>query len=312
MSNAASWRLGRIAGAEILLRPSLLLTAVLVVVVFEWRFGSWAQANPYLLGAWLVVGLYLSVLVHELGHLAVARACGYRVETLTLHGFGGETAVLGDTRRPAHEFWIAASGPLVSALIAAAAWLLSGSLDRGDAWFLLVVLAWVNLLLAILNLLPALPLDGGRVVRGTLWAVTGDPHRATRLTAWLGRVLALTLVAVAVMLASMTAWFVWIDVAIVVLVGVFVWWAAGAALRDVERDQRIGHLVAADLSVPDDPGYDANARYPALSAELRGESLLRAMASFPADTYRLVDDDGRDRGFLRAADVDAAYRGGRP
>lgn len=312
MSHITSWRIGRIAGAEVRVRPSILIMAVAVVVLFESRFSGWSQTSPYILGLWLVVGLYVSVFVHELAHLAVARALDYRVDTLTLHFFGGETAIVGDSRRPSHEFWIAVSGPLASFAVAGAAWLLHGAFDRGDATVLLDLLAWLNLLLAIVNLLPGLPLDGGRAIRGLLWAAVGSRARATIVAAWIGRLLAVSLVVAGAVLLVVSDRLLPIDVAIIAVVAVFLWLGAQGGLIAARRERRLAGLVAADLLVHHDPEPTVSGDHPALSVDLSGAALLRAMAADPAETYRLVDTAGRPCGYLRATDVDSAYLKGAP
>lgn len=307
-SRPRTWRIGRFGGVDVLIRPSLIVIVVVLIIMFQSRFSLWAASNAYVLSAVLVVFLYVSVLVHEFAHTAVARRLDYRVGSITLHFFGGETEIDGESRRPSDEFWIAVAGPLSSlgiALLAAAVALpLTGDLEA-----IAVVAAWLNVLLAIVNLLPGLPLDGGRVLRAPLWALLDDRARATLVTAWIGRGLAVLLVAAAYGLYLLGSTLTVVDVAIAAVVAVFLWIGATASLDAARRDQRLDRLSVAELMDPsaaDEPGLGA------VGVELRGAALLRMMVAHPADRYRVVDSDGRPVGIVRAADVESAYRRAAP
>ena len=134
--------------------------------------------------------LYLSVLLHEASHAYVARHYGYRVTSITLHFLGGMTAIDSEARKASQEFWIAVVGPVTSLAVGGAAvglWFVTP-----DGLLLVAVegLAGANLLVGALNLVPGLPLDGGRVLKAAVWGATGDPHRGAIVAGWTGRVVA--------------------------------------------------------------------------------------------------------------------------
>lgn len=222
------WRIGRVAGADIRIQPSLLLMGAVLVVVFGDRFEGRTDANPHVLAVAFVVGLYASVLVHELAHVAAARRYRMRVHSVTLHLLGGETAIEGDSRRPSHEFWIAVVGPLASAAIGGVALGLARTAD-GTAGTLLHAIGLVNLLVGAFNLVPGLPLDGGRVLRALIWGATGREVVGIRVAGWAGRVTAAVVVVLAVTRERDETYVV--DLVVALLVAGFLWAGAGQALR---------------------------------------------------------------------------------
>lgn len=300
-----SLRVGRLLGADILVRPSVLIMAALVVLLFQSRLAAWGDSSPIALGLWLALGLYVSVFIHEVAHLVLARLCGYHVETVTLHFFGGETAIVGQTKRAGHEFFIAVSGPIASLLLAVVAFWASGRTD-GDLERLWILLAWINVLLVITNMLPGLPLDGGRALRGLLWGISRNRTRGTVLTAWIGRILGLGLLAVPFILQARGVDVRVVDFIVVAVVAGFLWLGASGAIYQARRADRIDDVDAARLAVPLDDGDTS--QWPRIPDDLAGEALLRAMAEYPADDYALIDADGQITGRLRATDVDRAYR----
>jgi Zn-dependent protease/CBS domain-containing protein len=186
-------RLGRIAGIEIGINWTWLV--VFGLIVWTWATGVFPDAVPGRSDAvyWamaIVASLlfFSSLLLHELGHALQARREGMQIDGITLWLLGGVAKFRGVFPGAGAEFRIAIAGPLVSlvlgAALVAAALVYSGS-DPVDT-----VLAWIgeiNIILLIFNLLPALPLDGGRVLRSALWAIRGDFAFATRIAASIGR-----------------------------------------------------------------------------------------------------------------------------
>jgi Zn-dependent protease len=192
-----SLRLGRIAGIEIGVHVTWLLAFGLVTwslagSVFPSTYPRWGPGTYWVVGAIAALLLFVCVLLHELSHSVVARARGMPVSGITLFIFGGVTSLHGEARRPADEFWMAIVGPLTSLALGAAAWLLLHAFPGGRTPVagVLSYLAYVNLLLAIFNLVPGFPLDGGRVLRSLLWAVTRDLRRATVIAARIGQAIA--------------------------------------------------------------------------------------------------------------------------
>lgn len=178
-------RLGRLAGVEIRFHWSWIMLAGLLLVGFLGQLRSThpelsdpASFGLALVGATIFVS---SVVLHELAHAVMARRRGIEVKGITLYLFGGATEADASSRAPADELLIAIVGPLTSLGLAAILGLLAVGLGTGTAVpDLLGYLAIINVALAAFNLVPGLPLDGGRVVRAIAWGITGDFQRATR------------------------------------------------------------------------------------------------------------------------------------
>lgn len=136
------------------------------------------------------IAFFLSIILHELAHSYVAQRQGIHVRNITLFIFGGVSQIAGESNRPLHEFVMAIVGPLTSALLGViflGLWFLAGGNETEP---LSIVLEWLfamNIVLAVFNMLPAFPMDGGRVLRSTLWGVTGNLLRSTRWATVLSR-----------------------------------------------------------------------------------------------------------------------------
>jgi Zn-dependent protease len=197
-----SLRLGRIAGIEVSIHYTWLFAFVLVTWslaqgFFPAMFPGFAPSTYWLLGALAALGLFGSVLFHELSHSLVARARGLSVQGITLFIFGGVSNLGGEARAPGDEFLVSVVGPLSSLLLAGIWWALQQALAPGDtpAGALLGYLAVVNAGLAVFNLVPGFPLDGGRVLRSVIWGATHDLRRATVVASAVGQGVGFLLIA---------------------------------------------------------------------------------------------------------------------
>ena len=247
-----TFRIGSIAGIDVLMSGSWFLIAALISVAIAPRV---EQVEPglgvwkYVAGAAFAVVLYLSVLLHEASHAVSAQRLGYGVRSITLHFLGGMTEIDGASRRPRHEFVIAVVGPLTSlavGLVAAALWFV---VPDGLLRLTVELLAGANLLIGVLNLVPGLPLDGGRVLQSVVWGATGDQHRGTIVAGWGGRVAALALLAWPVVQERVTGTPpTLIDLVLVFVLGLFLWTGATAAMAHARLRRRIPVLVARPLA----------------------------------------------------------------
>ena len=192
-----TFRIGTIAGSDVLVSSSWFVVAGLIAVLMAPRIeeaepglGAW----KYVAGVAFAVVLYLSVLLHEASHAFMARRYGFPVTSITLHFLGGMTAIEGEAQKPRQEFMIAVVGPVTSIAVGAAAGGLWLVMPDGLLRMAVGALAGGNLLVGLLNLVPGLPLDGGRILKSAVWGATGNVHRGTIVAGWGGR-----LTAVAVM-----------------------------------------------------------------------------------------------------------------
>src|ERR671933_846508 len=198
-------RLGRVAGIPVGLSGGALVLLVLLAAAIA--YGQLPAVEPgrgwpvYAVAGLVGAALFLAcVLVHELAHVVVAKAAGVHVESVTLWLLGGVAQLRDEPRSPGAEFAIAVVGPLTSLALgggfgAVAALLSALGADR-LAVGVAAYLAAVNLLLALFNLVPAAPLDGGRVLRAAVWRWTGDRVRAGVVASRAGRIFGLVLIAI--------------------------------------------------------------------------------------------------------------------
>ena len=185
----------RLFGIEIRLDASWLLLAILIT--WTLAVGFFPQSYPdlepgtyWLMGAIAALGLFASIILHELGHSVVAQRDGLEIDGITLFVFGGVAEMKAEPASPAKEFRMAIAGPIVSLALAFVCWLIAagGNAVGAAAPFVGVFayLALINTILAVFNMVPAFPLDGGRVLRAALWHWQGSLRRATRVTTTLG------------------------------------------------------------------------------------------------------------------------------
>lgn len=241
-----------IRGVDVRLDLSLVVLAILVVWTFAVRFA--AEHGLAVAIAMGIVGMVLflaSILAHEVAHALEALHRDLEVESITLLIFGGVTQMHAHSSRPRDEFVIAAVGPFVS-LLAGAIFGLVG-IVAGDllpvygapAEQLLRLLAALNVLLAVFNLVPGAPLDGGRVLRAALWTMLKDRSRAIRVAARCGQVLGLVIAGYGLFVATTspaTVAAVWLFA-----IGVFLVWAAGQEHRNSRLDDLYSGTTVRDV-----------------------------------------------------------------
>ena len=198
----ASFRLGRVAGIEVGVHWSLAIVFVLIAwtlagQVFPAMVPDQPQTAYWLISVLAVLLFYISLLSHEMGHALVARRLGVSVEGITLWVFGGVARLSGDAATAGAETRIAIAGPVVSLVLAIAFGAVTFALDAGGPPLIEGACAWLafsNGTLLVFNLIPAFPLDGGRILRAWLWRRSGDRYRATATAARLSRVFAFVMI----------------------------------------------------------------------------------------------------------------------
>ena len=254
-------KIGTIAGSDVLVTSSWFVVAALIAIVVAPRaeavhpgLGPW----KYVAGFTFAIVLYLSVLLHEASHALVAKHYGFPVSTITLHFLGGVTAIEAEAKKPRQEFWIAVVGPLTSLAVGLVALGLWYVVPAGLILMVIEGLAFGNLLVGALNLVPGLPLDGGRVLKSAVWQLTGSMHRGTVVAAWGGRVTAFLVLLwpfaqSAIFGVDPDAY----DFVLALVIGFFLWNGATASLQTARVRSRLPHLVARNLArrtlaVPED------------------------------------------------------------
>jgi Zn-dependent protease/CBS domain-containing protein len=249
------WRVGRIAGIELRVDPSLfILFALIAFNIWEFLMARYEVSSARALALALGTALTFeaSILGHELAHAVMARIRGIRVFGITLYMLGGLTYTDSD-RSPGDEFVTTVVGPLSSAAIGGL-FLLVDALGRDvlspPVSFLARYMAVVNVVMAVFNLLPGFPMDGGRLLLAGLWRLLNDRTRATRIAARVGQGVALLIVAAGVWLLIRTGdvWGLW-----PALVGWTLFQGASATLAQAESRRRLDDGVTGEVMSPPPP-----------------------------------------------------------
>jgi Zn-dependent protease/predicted transcriptional regulator len=247
------WRVGRIAGVEIRIDQSWALIALLVTYSLYVRFSTGPVYRDLTTGAsvTLAIGAALlffgSVLTHEMAHALMSRRRKIPVLGITLFIFGGATHAKVESRGPADEFLISVVGPLTSLVLGGVLFLVALA---GRAFFpepitgAVAYLGGVNIILAVFNLLPGFPLDGGRVLRSAVWRATNSLSRATRVASITGQIMGFLLVAVGVMflLQGDLGSAIWLA-----FIGWFLAQAARSSYEEQEVRRILGGVEAEDV-----------------------------------------------------------------
>lgn len=188
--------MGRPFGVPVYVAPSWFLVAALITWVFGGQLDRVLPglgAARYLVALFFAIAFYASVLVHELAHTVVALRYKLPVRRIQLQFFGGVSEIEKESETPGREFVLAFVGPLLSLVLAGLFYIPLNFVERGTVpGVLLGGLMISNLIVAVFNLLPGLPLDGGRMLRAVVWKITGRPMSGTVAAAWVGRALAVS------------------------------------------------------------------------------------------------------------------------
>ncbi|MGH2476990.1 MAG: site-2 protease family protein, partial [Candidatus Limnocylindrales bacterium] len=266
----------RLFGFEIRVHVSWLVILAIIAVSVVTRIDEVAPKTDtvvrWVVGGIVAAAFLLSALAHELGHAIAARRAGMPGGPIVVYFFGGAASIGLDARRPRDEIVSALAGPLVSLTIGLAFLALAAvglAIGRGaalDMGRIALIIGGLNLVLGGVNLLPAFPLDGGRVVRGLAWARTGDPAAGLRVAARSGRVLGILLAAAGILLILVVDS---IDGLMLALGGWFVVSSAQAVERNAEVD-----AVLAGIHVVDVMDRDVTGLPPGLTLDTFAEQLL--------------------------------------
>ena len=243
--------LARPFGIPVYISPYWFVIAGVFILIYANDLASTLHGpTRFVVAAAFVVLLYLSVLVHELSHSVVARGYGLPVRRILLYPLGGFSEIEREPQTPGREFLVSAAGPALSLLLAAGGYGLTHVVSAGTIGGTLISqLMWANLIVGGFNLLPGLPLDGGRMLRAVIWKVTGRPGTSTIAAAWAGRVIALGLFVlvlappVEARIGGDMVTVVWLAV-----IAAFMWTGAGQAIKATRFRERLPALQARRLA----------------------------------------------------------------
>jgi Zn-dependent protease len=241
-------KIARPFGIPVYISPYWFVIAGVFVVLYAHGYtrAGISPIHGYVVAAAFVVLLYASVLVHELSHSVVARAFGLPVRRILLYPLGGFSEIETEPATPGREFLVSGAGPALSLVLAAVGFGLDRAFHPGGILgTLLVQLVVANLLIGIFNLLPGLPLDGGRMLRAGVWKLTGRPGSGTVAAAWAGRGLAVAVLVVPIALFLRSGdQFQVFDALWLAVIAAFMWTGATQSLRASRVRDRLPTLQA--------------------------------------------------------------------
>ena len=250
-----SIRVGNLLGIPFYVHPSWFL--VLGLVTFDFGgylaslFPGLGSGLPWLLGLAVALLLFASVLAHELGHSLVAIRQGIDVKSITLFLFGGLASLDKESKTPAEAFWVAIAGPAVSLILFALFTVIGLSTGiSGPLAAMVSLLASINLILALFNLIPGLPLDGGNILKSIVWKITNNPYKGVVFASRVGQVLGwmgITIGLLSILGISRFGSF-W-----TLLVGLFLLQNAGRSAQSATIQEKLTGLKAEDAVIPNSP-----------------------------------------------------------
>jgi Zn-dependent protease len=289
-------RLATVSGIDITVRHSWFLIVLLITLLTGSRL---SEVQPelggfsYLVGGALAVLLYVSVLLHEISHALAARAFKMPVMSINLHFLGGATEMEGEATTPWREFVIAVVGPLTSLALGGIAYAAIDSTGDGPVRYTVVALAYANLVVGALNLVPGLPLDGGRVLQAAVWAASKRRALGVTVAAWGGRVAAVVAVFYPMILMLVGRQPEIIDYLMAFMIGAFLWAGATQALIFAKVRTRIPGLRARTLARP----------AIGVPADLPLSEAIRRAQEANAGSLVIVSSQGQPEGIVNEAAV---------
>jgi len=296
----SNWRIGSLFGIPFFIDPSWLFILALVTFLKAATFeGSFQSVTAWSLGLVMALLLFASVLLHELGHSLVARSQGIKVNSITLFIFGGVAAIERESQTPGEAFQVAIAGPLVSFGLFGLFYGLTQILPAGSLGYLVAMdLKRINLVLALFNLIPGLPLDGGQVLKAAIWKLTGSRLRGVRWAAQGGKLIGALAIALSIGLALLTG--VW-TILWLALIGSFVYRNAEAYDRLSILQETLLELQASDAMTRDFRVVDA-------TLSLRSFADEYILADIQTNMPYYAASEGRYRGLVKIQDLQTIER----
>ncbi|WP_269855031.1 site-2 protease family protein [Streptomyces sp. RPT161] len=296
--------MGRPFGVPVYVAPSWFLVAALITWVFGGQLDRVLPelgALRYLVSLFFAVAFYASVLVHELAHTVAALRFKLPVRRIQLQFFGGVSEIEKDSDTPGREFVLAFVGPLLSLVLAGLFYLgMRGVEPDTVPGVLLAGLMVSNLIVAVFNLLPGLPLDGGRMLRAVVWKISGKPMTGTVAAAWTGRALAVAVLIGLPLLSyaggvseSKTGADSLTDALLAAILAAIIWTGAGNSLRMARLRERLPELRARSLT----------RRAVPVTAQTPLSEALRRAHEAGARALVVVDAMGEATGLVREAAI---------
>ncbi len=294
-----NWKIGSLFGIPLFLDPLWFIILGLATLNFGVAYQAWGIVLAWSAGIVMALLLFGSVLLHELGHSLVARSQGIKVNSITLFLFGGIAAIEEESKTPGEAFQVAIAGPAVSIALFLVLLLLASILPSASPANMMVSdLARINVVLALFNLIPGLPLDGGQVLKAALWKATGNRFQAVRLAAKAGQILGYGAMVLGLVVDYRTGELVtglWIS-----LLGWF-------GVRNASSYERVTILQETLLELVAANAMTRNFRVVDADQTLRSFADLYLLESTTPQVY-FAESDGRYRGIVSIDDLRVVER----
>ncbi|NET73451.1 MAG: site-2 protease family protein [Sphaerospermopsis sp. SIO1G2] len=299
MQDNQNWQIGTLFGIPLFLDPLWFVIVALATLNFGFTYQQWGNLIAWSAGLVMALLLFTSVLLHELGHSLAAQSQGIKVNSITLFFFGGIAAIEEESKTPGKAFQVAIAGPAVSILLFILLNLGSNFTDENTLLNLMVRdLARINLVVALFNLIPGLPLDGGQVLKAAIWKLTGNRFQAVHWAAQSGKILGYSAIALGFVIDFLTQELItglWI---------VFLGWFAIRNANTYDNvttvQETLSKLVAADAMSRDFRVVDAD-------QSLREFADIYLLDTSSEQVY-FAASDGRYRGLVKIDDLRTTQR----
>ena len=295
-----AFTLGKIFGIQFRLHSTWFIIFVLITVSLAWRYfplvyPDWNGLTYWVTGIFTSLLFFSSVVAHELAHSLVGRANGIPVKSITLFLFGGVAHMTREATRHSAELKMAAAGPLSSLVIGGLFFLLH-LLLQGISEPIAAMAFWlaqINVVLAVFNLIPGFPLDGGRVFRSLLWRFSGDYKSATRIATHVGQGVGYLFIlgGIVIMFLFSGQWFSGLWLA---FIGWFLTYVASASYRQAQWQLALQGLTASDMMT---------SSCPVVSSEVTVGHLIQEYIFTGGHRCFLVTDDGELKGILTLGNI---------
>ncbi len=305
------FKIGALLGIPILISPSWLflfggVSWLLATQLYPSAIEDASRTTHFVMAGVSVILFFACIVLHELAHSAVAKAYQIPVKSITLFLFGGVAQITREASKPLGEFLMAIAGPatsLVLGVVFFGAWFALGANLHQPLDYVLFWLAWMNGILAVFNLLPAFPMDGGRIFRSLIWMFTGNYYQATNVASWAGRGIAWSMMATGALatagfnlyVAEGTFGGLWL-----ILIGLFLENAARQGLLQNRLVHALRQYSAGDLMIADPP---------VVEPEISVASLARGVLELNPRVCYFVEDHGKLAGIVSAYQMRAVPEG---
>ncbi|MEH2300231.1 MAG: site-2 protease family protein [Nostoc sp.] len=289
-----NWKIGSLFGIPLFLDPLWFVILGLATLNFGVAYQEWGNVIAWSAGIVMALLLFGSVLLHELGHSLVARSQGIKVNSITLFLFGGIAAIEEESKTPFKAFQVAIAGPLVSIILFFLLRLVVTVIsDTSPLSVMVGDLARINLVVALFNLIPGLPLDGGQVLKAALWQITGNRFQAVHWATKAGQILGYGAIALGFVVDFLTR-----ELVVGLWIAMLGWFAvrnANSYDNVTTLQESLLKVVAADAMTRDFRVVDAD-------QTLRSFADLYLLETAPSQVY-FAASDGRYRGLVSIDDL---------